>query len=50
MRDTVTGLWNKTVTQMNDLDDQIKRAFDIKLETSVQDLLNQMNNKLRDNN
>ena len=35
MRDTVTNLWNKTTTQISELDDSMKRAFDIKLETSV---------------
>ena len=39
MRDSISGLWTKTSTQINDTDEATKRAFEVKMETSMQDLI-----------
>ena len=47
---TITGLWSKTQAALSELDEQMKRSMDTKLDTSVQDMDRDFNQKLRDHN
>ena len=47
---TITGLWSKTQAALSELDEQMKRSMDTKLDTSVQDMDRDFNQKLRDYN